>query len=104
MTLNVKVNGKRYVWDKHSPSIWKTEKGNVVKSKKLLATLERLTETKFPLPPSHAESEASGTAYDCVSDRLSLIQERPEGERCKEEEDTLERCLEWLQSEGKGAS
>ena len=45
---------------------------------------------------NHAASEATGTAYDCVSDRLSLIQERPEGERDKEEEATLERCLEWL--------
>ena len=44
----------------------------------------------------HAESEASGTAYDCVEDRLSLIRERPEGERDKEEEASLERCLKWL--------
>tara|TARA_R110002050_G_scaffold34708_4_gene87494 strand:+ start:1214 stop:1657 length:444 start_codon:yes stop_codon:yes gene_type:complete len=47
----------------------------------------------------HAANEASGTAYDCVTDRLSLIRERPKWERDKEEEAALERCLEWLRKE-----
>ena len=38
-------------------------------------------------------------AYDCVTDRLSLIRERPKWERDKEEEAALERCLEWLRKE-----
>ena len=45
---------------------------------------------------NHTARKASGTAYDCVADRLSLIRQRPEEERDMIEEAALVRCLEWL--------
>jgi hypothetical protein len=43
MTVTKEINGKKYVWDKHQPNAWKTEKGNIVTSKMILEKLKRKT-------------------------------------------------------------
>ena len=39
MTVTKSIRGKKYVWDKHLPHIWKTESGRIVESKNILKKL-----------------------------------------------------------------
>jgi len=43
MTVTKRIGGKKYVWDKHHPLAWKTEKGNIVTSKAILEKLRKET-------------------------------------------------------------
>jgi len=45
MTVTKSIRGKKYVWDKHLPHIWKTESGRIVESKNILKKLNN-NETK----------------------------------------------------------
>ena len=48
MTVTVNIKGKSYTWDKHQPNVWKTDKGNIVTSKKVLGQIAKEARAERP--------------------------------------------------------